>query len=39
MAQLVGGLKFSKFDLSQVYQQIELDDVSRKYMSLIPIKG
>ena len=34
MAQLVRGQKFSKLDLSQAYQQILLDDNSRKFVTI-----
>ena len=34
MAQLAGGQKFSKLDLSQAYQQIRLDDDSRKFVTI-----
>ena len=34
MAQLAGGQKFSKLDLSQVYQQILLDENSRKFATI-----
>ena len=34
MAQLAGGQKFSKLDLSQAYQQILLDDDSRKFVTI-----
>ena len=34
MAQLAGGQKFSKLDLSHAYQQILLDDDSRKFVAI-----
>ena len=34
MAQLAGGQKFSKLDLSQAYQQVLLDDDSRKFVTI-----
>ena len=34
MAQLAGGQKFSKLDLSQAYQQILLDENSRKFFTI-----
>ena len=34
MAQLAGGQKFSKLDLSHAYQQILLDDDSRKFVTI-----
>ena len=34
MAQLAGGQKFSKLDLSQAYQQILLDENSRKFVTI-----
>ena len=39
MAQLAGGQKFSKLDLSQAYQQIELDCESRKYVTINTHQG
>lgn len=32
LASLAGGVVFSKLDMSQAYQQIELDDESKKYV-------
>ena len=34
MAQLAGGQNFSKLDLSQAYEQIELDSDSHKYVTI-----
>ena len=34
MAQLAGGQKFSKLDLSQAYQQILLDENFRKFVTI-----
>ena len=34
MALLAGGHKFSKLDLSQAYQQILLDENSRKFVTI-----
>ena len=34
MAQLAGGQKFSKLDLNQAYQQVLLDDDSRKFVTI-----
>ena len=39
MARLAGGKKFSKLDLSQAYQQVPLDQNSRKYVTINTIKG
>lgn len=34
LQQLNGGVKFTKLDLSQAYQQIELDQSSKKYVTI-----
>ena len=39
MARLAGRKKFSKLDLSQAYQQVPLDQESRKYVTINTIKG
>ena len=39
MSQLVGGQKFSKIDLSQAYQQVQLDKVSCKFATINTHKG
>ena len=39
MSQLAGGQKFSKIDLSQAYQQIQLDDESRKFVTINTHQG
>ena len=33
MSQLAGGQRFSKIDLSQAYQQVQLDDESHKFVT------
>ena len=38
-ASLAGGKAFSKLDLSQAYQQIELDEESRQYVTINTHKG
>ena len=38
-ATLVGGKKFTKLDLSQAYQQLTLDNESRKYVTINTHKG
>ena len=38
-ASLAGGKKFSKLDLAHAYQQIQLDDVSRKLVAINTHKG
>ena len=38
-SQLAGGCKFTKFDMSQAYQQICLDDDSKKYVIINTLKG
>ena len=39
LATLAGGEKFTKIDLSQVYQQLELDEPSRKLLTINTHKG
>ena len=39
MSQLSGGQKFSKIDLSQAYQQVQLDEASRKFVTINTHKG
>ena len=39
MANLAGGLRFSKLDLTQAYFQIVLDQESRKYVTINTHKG
>lgn len=39
MTQLAGGQKFSKLDLSQAYQQVLLDDESRKFVTINTHQG
>ena len=39
LATLVGGEKFTKLDLSQAYQQLELDDASRELLTINTHKG
>ena len=39
LATLGGGEKFSKFDMSQAYQQLVLDDDSKKYTTINTHKG
>ena len=39
MSQLAGGEKFSKIDLSQAYQQVQLDEESRKYVTINTHQG
>ena len=39
MLQLSGGQKFSKIDLSQAYQQVQLDEASRKFVTINTHKG
>ena len=38
-ATLAGGKKFTKLDLSQAYQQLTLDNESRKYVTINTHKG
>ena len=38
-ATLAGGKKFTKLDLSQAYQQLTLDNESRKYVTINAHKG
>ena len=38
-SQLAGGHKFTKLDMSQAYQQICLDDDSKKYVVIYTLKG
>ena len=38
-ATLGGGKLFSKLDMSQAYQQLELDEVSKQYMAINTHKG
>lgn len=38
MARLAGGEKFTKLDLSQPYQQVSLDQNSRKYVTINTVK-
>ena len=39
LATLAGGSKFTKLDLAQAYQQLELDDESREYLTINTPKG
>ena len=39
LATLAGGEKFSKIDLSQAYQQLELDDASRELLTVNTHRG
>ena len=39
MATLNGGQKFSKIDLSQAYQQLELDEESKEFLTINTYKG
>lgn len=39
MSQLAGGQRFSKIDLSQAYQQVQLDDESRKFVTINTHQG
>ena len=39
LATLAGGEKFSKIDLSQAYQQLELDDSTRELLTISTQKG
>ena len=39
LATLVGGDKFTKLDLSQAYQQLELDEASRELLTINTQKG
>ena len=39
LAQLGGGVQFTKLDLSQAYQQLELDEDSKKYTTINTHKG
>ena len=39
LATLAGGQKFSKLDLSQAYQQLELDDASRELLTISTHRG
>ena len=38
-AKLFGGQSFTKLDMSQAYQQVELDEDSRKYVTINTYKG
>ena len=38
-SQLLGGQKFTKLDISQAYQQICLDDESKKFVAINTSKG
>ncbi len=38
-AQLAGGQKFSKLDMSHAYQQIMLDESAKKYVTVSTHKG
>ena len=38
-AKLAGGKLFTKFDLSQAYQQVELEEQSRQYVVINTHKG
>ena len=39
MSQLAGGQRFSKIDLSQAYQQVQLDNESRKFVTINTHQG
>ena len=39
MSQLTGGQKFLKIDPSQTYQQVQLDEVSCKFVTINAKKG
>ena len=39
LAQLGGGVEFTKLDLSQAYQQLELEEESKKYTTINTHKG
>ena len=39
MSQVAGGQKVSKIDLSQAYQQVKLDEVSHKFVTINIHKG
>ena len=39
LAQLGGGVQFTKLDLSQAYQQLELEEESKKYTTINTHKG
>ena len=39
LATLGGGEKFTKLDMSQAYQQLQLDDESKQYTTSTHIKG
>ena len=39
MSQLSGGQKFSKIDLSQAYQQVQLGEASQKFVTINTHKG
>ena len=39
MSQLAGGQKFLKINLSQAYQQVQLDEVSHKFVTINTHKG
>lgn len=38
-AKLAGGLQFTKLDLSQAYQQVQLEENSRRYLTINTQKG
>ena len=39
LALLAGGISFSKLDLAHAYQQIKLEEESRKYVTINTHKG
>lgn len=39
LAKLAGGTKFTKLDMSHAYQQVELDEDSRKYATITTRHG
>ena len=39
LAALAGGIIYTKLDMSQAYQQIELDELSKKYVVINTHKG